>query len=82
LLVEIGTWRSAWKLWDEGSGADKFGEDLITPTKEKLAHFMGVDYQDAALKCLTGELANRSESILKAFFVEVVEVLSRCVESR
>jgi hypothetical protein len=82
LLVEIGTWKSAWKLWEERSDATKFREDLITLSKEKLAHFMGVEYRDAALKCLNGELATRSESILKTFFVEVVEVLGRCVEAR
>jgi hypothetical protein len=82
LLVEIGTWRSAWKLWDERRAATKFREELITLTTEKLAHFMGIEYRDAALKCLTGELANRDQSILKAFFVEVVEVLGRCVEAR
>ncbi|KAN0074896.1 hypothetical protein V8E54_007507 [Elaphomyces granulatus] len=82
LLVEIGTWTSAWKLWDERCAATKFREDLIRLTREKMAHYMGVEYRDAALKCLTDELSNRSESILKAFFVEVVEVLRRCIEAR
>ena len=43
--------------------AAKFREDLIMLTKEKMAHYMGIEYRDAALKCLTGELSNRSKSI-------------------
>lgn len=80
LLVEIGSWRSARKLWDKKSAAAEFRENLIIFTKEKMTHYMGVKYRDAALKCLTGELCKRSEGILKAFLVEVVEVLGRCVE--
>jgi serine/threonine protein kinase len=81
LLVEIGSWRSARKLWDEKSAAAEFRENLIIFTKEKMAHYMGVKYRDAALKCLTGELCKRSDGVLKAFLMEVVEILGRCVEA-
>lgn len=77
MLLEIGMWRSVWKLWREGVSADAFKNELIATASGKLPHFMGVEYAEATLKCLRGDLEARDYLILKAFFVEVVEVLGR-----
>ena len=79
LLLEIGMWRSAWKWWKDGLGATDFQKVMIDLATGKLAHFMGVEYRDATLKCLNGDLDNRCELTLKAFFIEVVEVLGWCL---
>lgn len=80
VLLEIGTWRSAWKHRGKSLTAVETQKTFVETTMSTLAHFMGVEYKDAVLKCLNGELENREESVLKAFFVEVVEVLGRLIE--
>lgn len=79
VLLEIGMWRAAWRWWKDGLDMPAFRNELIELASTKLAHFMGVEYRDAVLKCLTGELENRDGPILDSFFVEVVEVLGRLV---
>ena len=76
-MLEIGMWRSAWKWWKDEYQPASFRDALIRICREKMAHFMGIEYRDAVLKCLSGELENRDDSVLKAFWIEVVEVLGR-----
>ena len=40
---------------------------------------MGEEYREAAVKCIEGDFGQSGASILKAFYVEVVEVLGRCL---
>ncbi|KAH8674643.1 hypothetical protein BGZ60DRAFT_404447 [Tricladium varicosporioides] len=79
LLLEIGMWRSAWKWWKDGLNATDFQKAMLDLAYGKLAHFMGEEYRDATLKCLNGELEKGDEPILRAFFIEVVEVLGRLI---
>jgi hypothetical protein len=39
---------------------------------------MGIEYAEATIKCLRGDLGTRDGSVLKAFFIEVVEAIGRC----
>jgi hypothetical protein len=78
ILLEIAMWRSVWKLWREGTSADAFKNELIATASGKLPHLMGIEYAEATTKCLRGDLGTRDGSVLKAFFIEVVEVIGRC----
>jgi hypothetical protein len=78
ILLEIGLWRPIYKWYPGGLvEATKFQETLTELATERLVHNMGVEFSDAALKCITGVLERDNGSILKAFFIEVVEVLGR-----
>ena len=79
LLLEIGLWRSLWDLWREGTPPEAFQRELEATARVKVAHCMGRDYAEAAIKCLNGDLQKRDGSEQKAFFIEVVEVLGRYV---
>ncbi|PFH60074.1 hypothetical protein XA68_11492 [Ophiocordyceps unilateralis] len=79
LLVEIGLWRSAWKLWADGMTAMAFRDSLVGKSNDWLAHSMGHLFQDATLKCLTGELETRKGPMQRVFCVEVVEALGRLI---
>jgi hypothetical protein len=81
LLLEIGLWRSLWDLWREGTPPESFRRELEATAQVKVAHCMGRDYAEAAMKCLNGELQRRGCSEQRAFFIEVVEVLGRYVAS-
>ncbi|ERF77248.1 hypothetical protein EPUS_05817 [Endocarpon pusillum Z07020] len=76
ILFEIGTWATAFPLWNHDAAA--FRRELCKPSNQKrIAHRMGVDYRDAMIKCLDGSFESQETSVSKAFFVEVVEVLRR-----
>ncbi|RDA83891.1 hypothetical protein CP532_3358 [Ophiocordyceps camponoti-leonardi (nom. inval.)] len=79
LLVELGLWRSAWKLWDDGMSATAYKDCLVAKSRDWLAHSMGYVFQDVALKCLTGELETRKGPMQQVFCLEVVEVLGRLI---
>ena len=79
ILLEIGMWRSACKWWRHDSNAMEFQNTLIGFAEERLAHSMGTEYKDATLKCLNGDLEKRDTSVWNAFFIEVIEVIGRCL---
>lgn len=81
LLLEIGLWRSLWDLWRDGTPPQSFQRELEATARVKVAHCMGRDYAEAAMKCLNGDLQSRGCSEQRAFFIEVVEVLGRYVAS-
>jgi len=81
VLLEIGLWRSAWSWWKEGMLPTRFYQVMLDLTSQRLAHFMGVEYRDATKKCLDNDLCLQSIPILKSFFIEVVEVLGRCLDT-
>ena len=79
VLLEIGLWRSGWKLRTDSMTPQEIYEKMMREAKETLPHFMGEEYGDATLKCLNGDLEQRTHSVLSAYWIEVVEVLSRCL---
>jgi hypothetical protein len=80
VLLEVGLWRSGWKLRKDGMPAHKVRENMLREAQETLAHFMGEEYRDATVKCLNGDLEKRPMGVLRAFWIEVVEVLVRCLK--
>ncbi|KAL5331552.1 hypothetical protein ACEPPN_001086 [Leptodophora sp. 'Broadleaf-Isolate-01'] len=81
VMLEIGMWRPLDKLWRDVMSADDFKRELVATAENKLAHHMGLEYTSAVLKCLRGDFAANVGSVQKAFFIEVVEVLGRCIVS-
>ena len=77
LLVEIATWKTAWKLWGERGAAVDFKDELVQITKDKVQETMGLEYRDATLKCLHAEWGQGPGSITAAVYTEVVEALGR-----
>jgi serine/threonine protein kinase len=80
VMLEIGLWRSGWKLRTDEMTAQSIHDNMLRGAKETLAHFMGEEYRDATVKCLNGDLEKRPMSVLRAFWIEVVEVLARCLK--
>ncbi|PHH65739.1 hypothetical protein CDD81_1466 [Ophiocordyceps australis] len=80
LLLELGLWRSAWKLWSDGMTATAFRDGLVGKAKDWLAHYMGHVFQDVAVKCLLGDLETSAEPMQRVFCVQAVEVLGKLVE--
>lgn len=77
ILTEVGLWRSAWKMWKDNMSLAEFHRALQRRASEMLAHSMGKQYRDSIVKCLRGELEDRDSSVLRAFYIDVVEVLGR-----
>ncbi|KAM0190701.1 hypothetical protein ACHAPI_009227 [Fusarium lateritium] len=82
VLVEVGLWRSAWSLRRDGESPNKFREVVIDRVNDRLAHFVGTAYQEATLSCLNGDLDQRDESVIRAFYNEVVETMCSLAESQ
>ncbi|KAM0287030.1 hypothetical protein ACHAQH_000715 [Verticillium albo-atrum] len=89
VLLEIGLWRPAWKMYKDGVTAEAFRNVLVEKSQAWLAHLMGAEYQDAAVKCLTGSFAGERlgsgddkvrDLGLQTLYIEVVEVLGRLQE--
>lgn len=81
LLLELALWRPAWKLYRDGMDPDRFRQVLLDKSTDWLAHFMGTEYRDAAVKCLNGHFDVESERVVQTFYIEVVEVLGRLQEA-
>ncbi|KAJ4248784.1 hypothetical protein NW762_012622 [Fusarium torreyae] len=82
VLVEVGLWRLAWNLRRDDEDPSKFREVIIGKVDDRLAHFMGIGYQEAALSCLNGDLDQRDGSVIRAFYNEVVETMCSLAESQ
>ncbi|KAJ3537211.1 hypothetical protein NM208_g6414 [Fusarium decemcellulare] len=82
VLVEVGLWRLAWSLRRDDENPAMFQKVVIGKVKDRLAHFMGTEYQEATLSCLNGDLEQRNESVIRAFYKEVVETMSSLAESQ
>ncbi|EEY17819.1 conserved hypothetical protein [Verticillium alfalfae VaMs.102] len=89
VLLEIGLWRPAWKLYKDGMAAEAFRDVLVDKSKTWLGHLMGTVYREAAVKCLTGSFDayqakmsdGRDDDLgLQTLYIEVVEVLGRLQE--
>ncbi|CRK24386.1 hypothetical protein BN1708_013945 [Verticillium longisporum] len=89
VLLEIGLWRPAWKLYKDGMAAEAFRDVLVDKSKAWLGHLMGTVYREAAVKCLTGSFDAQQAKTgdghdddlgLQTLYIEVVEVLGRLQE--
>ncbi|PHH83202.1 hypothetical protein CDD82_3127 [Ophiocordyceps australis] len=80
LLVELGLWRSAWKLWSDGMTAKEFSQGLIAKAGDWLGHYMGHVFRDVTVKCLRGDLETNADPMQRVFCVQAVEVLGRLIE--
>jgi hypothetical protein len=55
ILLEIGLWRPISACYNSDWDMEKFSRKLIKGYAPRLGHFMGADYRDATLACLTGD---------------------------
>ncbi|KAH7129263.1 hypothetical protein EDB81DRAFT_808959 [Dactylonectria macrodidyma] len=81
VLLEIGLWRLAWGFRGDETSAAKVRSVFEGKATNWLGHFMGTGYREATLKCLNGSFEQRDDSVIRAFYIEVVEVLSSLAES-
>ncbi|EMT66640.1 hypothetical protein FOC4_g10007053 [Fusarium odoratissimum] len=79
VLLEVGLWRVAWSLRRDDENPAKFKEVLVD---DRLAHFMGTEYQEAVRSCLNGDLDHREGSVIRAFYNEVAETMCSLAESQ
>ncbi|KAI1012026.1 hypothetical protein LB503_004467 [Fusarium chuoi] len=82
VLLEVGLWRVAWSLRRDDENPAKFKEVLLSRVDDRLAHFMGTEYQEAVRSCLNGDLDHREGSVIRAFYNEVAETMCSLAESQ